>query len=351
MNKKLLLLISTLELLLLQSTFLSGQTLLKQINLKKFGIAPANYSGIVHVAADSFAVIDDKSAADGFIPFRIVQDKETGQIKEVYASPLLYDRTALSANSERSKADCEDITYVPELNTYFIASEAWQKVYEYDDKGCLTGRQLSIPSQFSPDKIQDNCGFESLTYNQHTGLFWTTTEAPLIGEEGTVRPMLRLQSFYRDLQPASQWAYRMEAATMKPGKYYAHGVSAMLALDDGRLLVLERELTVPTKYVGSKTNIRIFVVNPLKTEPIDSFTTLKTLNEARILKKREVFSFVTNIKIGKLNYANYEGMALGAKLADGRQSLLLICDSQAGAGNGLYQLKDYIKVIILPEYF
>lgn len=346
-----LLLISTLGQLLLQSTLISGQTVLKQVNLKKFGIAPANYSGIVHVAADSFAVVDDKSAADGFIPFRIVQDKETGQIKEVYASPLQCDHTALSTNSERSKADCEDITYVPEWNTYFIASEAWQKVYEYDDKGCRTGRQLSIPSQFSSDRIHPNCGFESLTYNQQTGLFWTTTEAPLIGEEGTVRPMLRLQSFNRDLQPASQWAYRMEAASMKPGKYYAHGVSAMLALDDGRLLVLERELTVPTKYIGAKTRIRLFVINPTKTEPIDSLTTLKTLNEARILKKHELFSFVTNIKIGKLNYANYEGMALGAKLADGRQSLLLICDSQAGAGNGLYQLKDYIKVIILPEYF
>ena len=51
--------------------------------------------------------------------------------------------------------------------------------------------------------------------------------------------------------------------------------------------------------------------------------------------------------IGQLNYANYEGMCLGPKLNDGRQTLILINDSQAGAGNSLYRLKDYIKIIIL----
>ncbi len=351
MSRNLLNVASALGLMWLQSTFLFGQTILKQVNLKKFGVVPANYSGIVRVAPDSFAVIDDKSALDGFIPFRIIQDRITGQIREVHAGTLRCDAALPADKEDRANADCEDIAYVPEWNTYFIVSEKWQRVYEYDAKGHRTGRQLSVPSQFLPDRIQRNSGFESLTFNERTGLFWVTTEAPLKGEEGTVRPMLRLQSFGKDLQPSSQWAYRMEAPLMKPGKYYAHGVSAMLALDDGRLLVLERELTVPTKYIGSKTKIRVFVVNPSKTEPIDSLATLKTLNEARILKKHEVFSFVTNIRPGKLNYGNYEGMALGAKLADGRQTLLLICDSQAGAGNGLYQLKDYIKVVVLPEYF
>ena len=334
-----------------QSTFLMGQTLLKQVSLKKFGIAPANYSGIVQVAPDSFAVIDDKSAMDGFIPFRIIQNSVTGEIEQVSADTLHCDRRALATDKERSRTDCEDITYVPEWDTYFIASEAEQEIYEYDAAGKRTGRCLNIPEQFSPQRIRHNGGFESVTYNSRTRLFWTTTEQPLSGEEGTVRPMLRVQSFTDDLQPSSQLAYRMEAPLLKPGKYYTHGIPALLALEDGRLLVMERELSVPQKYIGSKTQIRVFVVDPSKTEAIAPTTVMKTLGEAQILKKRELFSFTTHIQPGKINYGNYEGMAFGAKLADGRQTLLLISDSQAGAGNGLYRLKDYIKVVILPETF
>jgi hypothetical protein len=40
-------------------------------------------------------------------------------------------------------------------------------------------------------------------------------------------------------------------------------------------------------------------------------------------------------------------MCLGIRLNDGTQTLLLICDSQAGQGNGIVSLKDYIKVIKL----
>jgi hypothetical protein len=52
-----------------------------------------------------------------------------------------------------------------------------------------------------------------------------------------------------------------------------------------------------------------------------------------------------------MNLANYEGICLGPKLDDGRQTILLINDSQSRRGNALYRLKDYIKTIILPKDF
>ena len=86
--------------------------------------------------------------------------------------------------------------------------------------------------------------------------------------------------------------------------------------------------------------IRLFTVNPSEGEPMTSHI-------AKPLYKTAIADFSTHMDIGQLNYANYEGMCLGPKLNDGRQTLILINDSQTGAGNSLYRLKDYIKIIIL----
>ena len=51
----------------------------------------------------------------------------------------------------------------------------------------------------------------------------------------------------------------------------------------------------------------------------------------------------------KMNFANYEALCPGIRLHDGRQSLLLLCDSQGGFGKGPIHLKDYIKVILIGE--
>ena len=68
------------------------------------------------------------------------------------------------------------------------------------------------------------------------------------------------------------------------------------------------------------------------------------------LTKRPLYAFSTGIRfLGKKNFANYEGMCLGPKLADGRQTLLLIADSQNRAGKFLFHLKDYIKVVLIGE--
>ena len=332
---------------------LSGhaQQLLKQTDMGRFGIPAANYSGIVHLAADSFAVVDDKSEVDGFYVFNIRQNPVDGSIESVSRSGLRGDRTALSAALQRAHADCEDIAFVPEWKTYFIACEGFQEVYEYDAVGRRTGRRLDIPKQFSLDQIHANCGFEALTFNERTRLFWVTSETPLPRDGGDTTGVVRLQSFGRDLQPGRQWAYRMEPPEMTPGQYYAHGIPAMLALDDGRLLVMERELTVPASYLGARTRIRVFVVNPSNTPAITAESNLRTVDKSRILEKKELFGFSTHLNLGQLNYGNYEGMSWGATLSDGRRTLLLVCDSQAGAGNAFYHLKDYIKVVILPKNF
>jgi len=111
---------------------------------------------------------------------------------------------------------------------------------------------------------------------------------------------------------------------------YVHGVPALAALPDGRLLVLEREVFVPAGGIGDKlggafTTVKIFVVKPVP-------------GKDGVLRKKLVKHFRTS---ALSSFANYEGMCLGPVLPDGRPTLLLIPDSQDGSG-GLTQ--EYLRV-------
>lgn len=353
-------LFATITLFFLSFTPIRAQvTLLKQQSLAHWGVAPANYSGITRVDSLTYAVIDDKSPLDGFYLFTISQNPTNGKILSVSRSAL---HCSYPKNKEdsilRSRADCEDIVFVPHLNTFFIAQEEMAQVKEYKRDGAPTGRSLKIPEFFNRAHQHNNGGFEALAYDHHARAFWLTTENALLSDtlfhdyQRNPVQMLRLMRFGENLQPNGQWLYLMEP-TARPANslYYAHGVSAMTALPNGKLLIMERELAIPKSYVGGWCKIRVFMVAPTKdmrlaphnpgTPPYSNWT----------LPKQEIFQFTTRILPFASDYANYEGMCLGPTLSDGRPTLLLINDSQAGAGNSLYHLKDYIKVAILPKGF
>ena len=128
-------------------------------------------------------------------------------------------------------------------------------------------------------------------------------------------------------------------------------MSELLAIDDGTLIVMERELNIPKNYNRAQCNIRLFSVNPSIDKAFaDTSTPLRETDTNIFLQKKPLFDFHTGIRLfGKKNFANYEGMCLGPKLADGRQTILLVADSQNRAGNSLFHLKDYIKVIVISN--
>ena len=64
---------------------------------------------------------------------------------------------------------------------------------------------LDVPEDLKG--IENNRGFESLTYNGNTGLFWTTTEAPLKADTFLPR-ILRLQCFDREGKPEGRYFYQ-----------------------------------------------------------------------------------------------------------------------------------------------
>jgi hypothetical protein len=305
-------------------------------------VAPGNYSGLTRINGNRYAVVDDKSSTDGFYIFDIDIDSVSGKIKTVSSE-------GFRGNGERNR-DGEGIAFVPFSNTIFISGEGDRRICEYRMDGMLTSRCLDVPDIFK--KSSANYGFEALAYNQNTRQFWTTTESmlPSDGVQSTstngARNMLRLQSFNENLCPFHQYAYLMEAPIASSvSAYYAMGVSDMVALDDGRLIVLEREFFVPPSKFGAFANCKLFVVNPSAGKEICDKDTL-SLDSSPFLIKTLLYEFKTTLSLFNYDIANYEGLCLGPKLVDGTQTLIMVSDSQ----NQYYGvLKDWFKVLLIKE--
>lgn len=330
---------------------------LKQVSLSKWGIGTSSYSGITSLGGNRYALVSDDTPADGFFIFRIDQNATTGEVNQVYMESFQGNSHPKVNADGRSMRDCEGIAFFAPKGTLFISGEGDQRILEYNMNGQPTGRELNVPQIFSRQNIINNYGFESLCYDAHAHRFWTTTESTLPSDgpatseaHPEAQNLLRLQAFDDNLQPVAQYAYRMDRGQSSDfGKIYVYGVSEMAPLPDGRLLILEREANVTHGGLSSTARCKLFWVNPQESEQIDSNTDLKTLDPNIFLDKHLLADWTTQVQPFHLNFANYEGMCLGRTLNDGRQTLLLVNDSQGGYRKGPFRLKDYIKVIVLSN--
>lgn len=333
--------------------------ILKQINMAIFAVAVGGYSGITSLGDNSYAIVDDRDEVDGYKVLKIDMDMDNGKITDIQYQELegWITRKNNEQKSSHRNRDCEGVAFCKDRNSVFIAGEADQEILEYSLDGTPTGSKLFIPSYFSRKNIVPNYGFESLAYNEKTKLFWTTTETTLLRDGNhsnvknrNVENYLRLQSFGIDLQPKGAFAYKMDLPVSQSGNgRFVFGVSDIIALDDGRLFVMEREVYVPKLYLGSTCWIKIYEVNPDLSLRINDNDVLANLSEKQFLNKKLVTQFKTGINVFRKNFANYEGMCLGPRLNDGRQTIILVADSQGRFGNSVYHLKDYIRVIVLDN--
>ena len=297
----------------LQAQTVSFQQLVTEHEQKSFpeSIPAGNFSGITTLGKNLYAVVDDKRG-DGFYVFRIKFNPE-GDITSIqnlgFRGSGLYNRND------------EGIVYVPSWKTVFISGEEDNKVLEYDLKGRHTGRMLDVPEIFK--KAKPNLGLEALAYNANTHLFWTTSESPLTGDSTHV-----LCSFNENLQFQDKVEYVMDApSTDESGEIHVHGVSEMTALDDGSLLILEREAYVPKERIGAWAICKIYQFFP----------------HANV-KKQLIHEWKTDLSLFHQDFANYEGMCLGPKLKDGSQVILLVADSQEQY-KGV--LSDWFKTLVI----
>ena len=244
-------------------------TLLRQRAIKT--IPPGNYSGITYLGNDDYAVVSDKGSQEGFFTFHITLT-ENGEIKRV--DNKVVNSTIIEDYRQRSKV---------------------------------------------------NRSIESLTYDHKRNRLFTINESPLTGDNGL---LLRLKQLTTDLKEEKQFSYLIDEpleSTAKCDNRHAYGVSDLLALDDGTLLVLERELYVRPLKINSWVMNKVFRIKP--GNPHKQFVT----------------GWRTWLQLVDNDFANYEGMCEGPRLSDGRHVVVLCADSQ-DRYKGV--LKDYFRTIV-----
>lgn len=305
--------------------------LLRARSLSRWDIPAGNYSGITPIGPGRYAVVSDKAKGEGFYVFAIEQDPVTGQVDQVNIEGFY----GLSSSAEHGAVDAEGVAFLTGDSTVWVSDEAGQTVKAYWLDGKRTGQELAVPEALGKDRIYPNYGFEALGYDSLEKLFWTVSENALKTDGGPSSPsygrevMLRMQSFTIDGRPACQLGYKLDKPYVKKvGRMYAYGVVALCPTGDGSLLVMEREFDVAKRYLKSKVYHKIYRVYP------------------ELMEKELWVAFETKMKGFSARLANYEGMCMGRKLVDGRQTYLLISDSQGRYGKRWCHLKDWIRVIV-----
>lgn len=316
----------------------------KQRNLQKWAVPSANYSGITPLGDNRYAIISDKQSIDGWSEVRVIIDERKGKIKDV-------DYIAFHASPLKAR-DAEGIIFTG--TNIFISAEDDQRILEYNLDGIPTGRELAVPVELGKENIVSNYGFEALAYDNTNKIFYTCTENTIKTDgsvssfENPVPAKIRIQSFGENLNATHQYLYLTDApSAQKKPLQMAFGIPEMTVLEDGSLLVMEREFFVAKKYLGSYVKNKIYRVKPTISTKIPLHQKIDDSMMDSAMEKSLVAEWTTRLNITRRGIANYEGMCLGPKLKDGRQTILLVSDSQGGFGNSLFHLKDYIKVIIL----
>jgi hypothetical protein len=226
----------------------------------------------------------------------------------------------------------------------FVSDERGPTIREHS---LSTGRTLaeigpaSAPALAVFANQRNNLGWESLTRAPDSGAFWTANEEALSvdgpsGNNGN-NTLVRLQRLAPDLTPVSQWAYRATGDTVAGtlGNTNA-GVSDLVALPGGQLLVLERSAGL-VSYPDIDLRNRIYLVDFSGATDITGIAALTAGGFTAVSK--------TLLWEGLFPDDNFEGIALGPTLANGDRSLLLVSDDGAGLNTSVYAL----RLVGVPE--
>ncbi|WP_333351441.1 esterase-like activity of phytase family protein [Microcoleus sp. B3-A4] len=222
-------------------------------------------------------------------------------------------------------------------NSVFVSSEGdvdrqinpFIKEFSLDGKLLKT---LAIPELFLPDDkgtkgIRNNLAFESLTLTPDRKYLFTATENALVQdgavaslETGSPCRILRYDAVSGN--PEASFLYITEPlppGANPVGKLTSNGLVDLLAIDDNRLLSLERAFSLETGIT-----IRIFEISLEKGDRIEALESLKSrLSEVSPAQKR----LLLDLETLKIPLDNIEGLTFGPALADASRGLILVSDN------------------------
>jgi hypothetical protein len=220
------------------------------------------------------------------------------------------------------KLDLEGIVALPD--GFLVCSEIGPRVLEVDRAGRFR-RDIALPARFS--EAVHNKSLESLSLSPDGRYLFTTNELGL-PRDG---PHLRILRIDRTTGEFIEHAY---AADRPEREGAENGVSDLAALSPEDLLVLERGWA---KGVGNR--VRVYAISLRDAQSICGAA--ESLADLPVLPKTLLFDLATlplppGLPPLKQRQAsplldNFEGLAVGPRLPDGRRSLFLVSDDNAHA--------------------
>jgi hypothetical protein len=296
-------------------------------------------SGITYDAQKQvyYAISDDRSSKAPARFYTLKINLQSGKLEKEQIT-FTGVTTLLDENGKsfpELSLDPEGIAFTG--NSVFVSSEGdvdrqinpFIKEFSLDGKLLKT---LAIPDLFLPDDkgskgIRNNLSFESLTLTPDRKYLFTATENALV-QDGAV-PSLETGSPCRILRydavsgnPEASFLYITEplpAGANPVGKLTSNGLVDLLAIDDNRLLSLERAFSLETGIT-----VKLFEISLEKSDRIEALESLKSrLSEVSPAQKR----LLLDLETLKIPLDNIEGLTFGPALADASRGLILVSDN------------------------
>lgn len=298
----------------------------------------AELSGISYSGGSTYYAVGDNGA------------KAIWQLATVVAAGVGWVNSGAVATGISAAAlgsDSEGIALRPGAGTVWISDESTSTITEFSLASGAKVGSVPVPAIYRPANVQNNLGLEALSFG--AGKLWTANEEALKsdGPISTSRSgsWVRIQQFGGDdFAPTGQFAYRTERITAMSPFITAErsGLVDLLALPDGRVLSLERELGSFLPHFRS----RIYELDFAPATDISTVPSLTAGGFTPVGKKLLWQSvFLSN---------NFEGITLGPRLADGTYSVLLISDDGAGEARQRQDLYSLVlrglSATVLPGY-
>ncbi len=254
---------------------------------------------------DYFAILDNSNA---LIRLRVQLNATADAIEGV---------AVLGAIRFDQSRDWEAIAPGPRAGHTLLAEEGTPSIAMLNPATGQIAWTIAAPPPFQ--NRRPNRGFESLTTDPRRGIAWTaneealTTDGPAASPStGTVVRLLRWKFTPIGATPGPQHAYvvdRMPGPTLPGG---SSSLSELVLLDDGRLLALERSLSLTSGLFRSK----LYEVG------LDSATNVASIPALTAAP------FVPAWKrlLWEGSVQNLEGLCQGPRLRDGRTLLIGVVD-------------------------
>jgi ABC-type Mn2+/Zn2+ transport system permease subunit/predicted extracellular nuclease len=255
---------------------------------------------------------------------------DDGEVEVVGRTPL---RTPSGAPFERGSLDPEGLALTSD-GAFVVASEgiAPRGIAPFVARFARDGHELSrypLAPRFTPDPagvergVRDNLGFESLAVTPDGRYLIAGLENALRSDgpaaDVDAASVARLVVWPVAGGTAREFPYRLAPLTMPVpagGGFRVNGLTELVALSASEFLSLEREYVA-----GAGIKVRLFVTS------LDGATEVQSidrLHESAAVPARK-WLLVDFSDLG-LRLDNYEGLALGPPLADGRSTLFVVSD-------------------------